>query len=100
MAATISRSQSHVAPSSSTPFLDPAQAQENFSSQFDLEDPMAAISSYARIMREHTQRQMDLANRAASRRSPNRRSPDKTVSSMANLSAQTSLESTDSRGNA
>lgn len=48
MDATISRSHSHVTPPSSTAFLDPAQAQENFSSQFDLEDPMAAISSYAR----------------------------------------------------
>lgn len=48
------------------------------------------------IMREHTQRQMDLANRSASRRS----SATKTVGSMADLSAQTSAESTDSRGNA
>lgn len=47
-------------------------------------------------MREHTQRQMDLANRSASRRS----SATKTVGSMADLSAQTSAESTDSRGNA
>ncbi|KAF2789784.1 hypothetical protein K505DRAFT_365296 [Melanomma pulvis-pyrius CBS 109.77] len=42
-------------------------AQHNFSSTYDQEDPMQAMSSYARIMHEHTKAQLSTATNSARR---------------------------------
>ncbi|KAI9822610.1 MAG: hypothetical protein M1827_000329 [Pycnora praestabilis] len=51
-------------------FSDPLTAQSNFHTQYDLENPHEAMSSYARVMHQHTKRQMESATRSARRRSP------------------------------
>ncbi|KAK4695156.1 hypothetical protein P7C71_g2548, partial [Lecanoromycetidae sp. Uapishka_2] len=41
-----------------------------FANTYDLDNPLAAMSSYSRLMHQHTKRQMDIATTAAvSRRS-------------------------------
>jgi len=95
MSSALSNSRS-ASSSAGSSFIDPSQAQEHFSTLVNLDDPISAISSYTRIMRDHTQRQMDLAARAANRRSA------EGVSSTSTLINQTSVSSTmsaDSRGN-
>ncbi|KAF2021403.1 hypothetical protein BU24DRAFT_457385 [Aaosphaeria arxii CBS 175.79] len=48
---------------------EPMSAQHNFTEQYDLENPEKAMSSYARIMHEHTKRQLSTATDSARRRS-------------------------------
>ncbi|OCL09482.1 hypothetical protein AOQ84DRAFT_291148 [Glonium stellatum] len=50
-------------------FSEPMSTQHNFSNQFDLENPHQAMSVYARIMREHTKQQLNIATSSARRRS-------------------------------
>ncbi|MCJ1409514.1 hypothetical protein MMC19_003595 [Ptychographa xylographoides] len=91
MASTASYSNQTASPSSS--FTDASLAQDHFAAQFDLDNPMAAVNSYARIMRDHTQRQMDIANQSARRRSP------KITDATSRLPLESSIGSVDSRGN-
>ena len=75
--------------------VTPAQMQ--FASEFnnDFEsDPVSAMSSYAKIMHEHTRRQMAAATQSSRRRSIT----DGAVQAQANLSKENSISSTDSRG--
>ncbi|KAF2491979.1 hypothetical protein BU16DRAFT_99762 [Lophium mytilinum] len=44
-------------------------AQQNFTSQFDVDHPNDAMSTYARIMHEHTKVQLNTATSSARRRS-------------------------------
>ncbi|MCJ1398951.1 hypothetical protein MMC11_002152 [Xylographa trunciseda] len=94
MATTASHStSSSLSSSSSAPsFADVSQAHDHFAAQFDLDDPVAAVSSYARIMHQHTQRQMERARMSARRRSP------PSVDPMSSLTQESSVGSTDSRG--
>jgi hypothetical protein len=50
-------------------FNESVSAQHNFTSQFNMGDPNQAMSSYARIMHEHTKRQLNTATDSARRRS-------------------------------
>ncbi|KAH7135265.1 hypothetical protein B0J11DRAFT_575863 [Dendryphion nanum] len=50
-------------------FSEPMHAQHNFANQYDLDQPEQAVSSYARIMHEHTKRQLQTATQSARRRS-------------------------------
>ncbi|MCJ1483663.1 hypothetical protein MMC06_003831 [Schaereria dolodes] len=49
-------------------FSEPMTALHNFQNRYDLDNPVEAMSSYARTMHQHTKRQMDSATRAARRR--------------------------------
>ncbi|MCJ1390187.1 hypothetical protein MMC18_003045 [Xylographa bjoerkii] len=91
MATTASHSVSS-SMSSSTSFADVSQAQDHFAAQFNLDDHVDAVSSYARIMHEHTQRQMERARISARRRAP------ESVDPMATLTQESSVGSVDSRG--
>ncbi|MCJ1303361.1 hypothetical protein MMC08_006170 [Hypocenomyce scalaris] len=51
-------------------FSEPMTAQHNFQNQYDLDNPVEAMTTYARVMHEHTKSQMDIATRSARRRSP------------------------------
>ncbi|CAI6296741.1 unnamed protein product [Periconia digitata] len=50
-------------------FSEPMAAQHEFANNFDMNDPTAAMSSYARIMHEHTKKQLNSATNSARRRS-------------------------------
>ncbi|KAF2871264.1 hypothetical protein BDV95DRAFT_607528 [Massariosphaeria phaeospora] len=50
-------------------FSDPVTAQQNFAAQYDVETPSESASSYARIMHEHTKKQLSTATSSARRRS-------------------------------
>ncbi|KAF2734618.1 hypothetical protein EJ04DRAFT_512327 [Polyplosphaeria fusca] len=50
-------------------FSEPMSAQYNFTNQYDLSKPDRAMSSYARIMHEHTKSQLNTATDSARRRS-------------------------------
>ncbi|KAG7002310.1 hypothetical protein G7Y79_00027g060020 [Physcia stellaris] len=64
---------------------------EAFQSRYDLNDPVAAMHSYAESMRKFTQQQMDGATRSSTRRTSAH-----AVSSIASLSAESSIDSTKS----
>ncbi|ORX92985.1 hypothetical protein BCR34DRAFT_550906 [Clohesyomyces aquaticus] len=68
-------------------FSEPMSAQHNFNNQYEMENPHRAMSSYARIMHEHTKRQLNTATNSARRRSAG------TSSSMSSESSQGSVES-------
>lgn len=46
----------------------PLPVQENFVENYDMNDPASAVNHYARIMREHTQKQMQTATNSSRRR--------------------------------
>ncbi|PVI00464.1 hypothetical protein DM02DRAFT_492198, partial [Periconia macrospinosa] len=50
-------------------YSEPMAARHEFSNNFDLDNPAAAMSSYARIMHEHTKKQLNSATNSARRRS-------------------------------
>ncbi|MCJ1353817.1 MAG: hypothetical protein MMC33_003804 [Icmadophila ericetorum] len=59
-------------------------------SQLDFENPLDAVNSYARIMHQHTKRQLESANLSARRRAP------ETVNAMSTLTTESSHDSTSS----
>ncbi|KAI9658607.1 MAG: hypothetical protein M1821_002167 [Bathelium mastoideum] len=71
-------------------FSEPMSAQHNFANQYDLDDPVRAMSSYARIMHAHTKQQLDTATTSARRRS------SETSSTAASLSHEDTNGSVDS----
>lgn len=75
----------------------PLAVQDDFAQNFDLENPVAAVNNYARVMREHTQKQMQTATASSRRRSGNEDAP---VSSMSHLGKEGSLSSVSSNGSA
>ncbi|MCJ1380750.1 hypothetical protein MMC17_003859 [Xylographa soralifera] len=95
MATTASHSASSSI--SSTTFTDVSQAQDHFAAQFNLDNPVDAVSSYARIMHEHTLRQMERARSSSTRR---RTPASSSVDAMASLTQESSTGSLDSRGTA
>ncbi|KAF2646572.1 hypothetical protein P280DRAFT_464769 [Massarina eburnea CBS 473.64] len=68
-------------------YSEPMTPQHNFSNNFDLDNPTQAMSSYARIMHEHTKRQLSSATSSARRRSQNTPgSPSISLSSVSSTS--------------
>jgi len=65
--------------------------QESFISNFDLDNPVEAISSYSKLLHAHTKAQLELSNRQA-----NRRSDKSGVSAMSHMSNDGSVDSVDS----
>ncbi|KAF2232408.1 hypothetical protein EV356DRAFT_578450 [Viridothelium virens] len=70
-------------------FAEPISAQHDFTNHFDLDNPMQAMSYYARIMHAHTKQQLDTATTSARRRS-------EASSTSASLSHEDSRSSTGS----
>ncbi|KAI9758424.1 MAG: hypothetical protein M4579_003053 [Chaenotheca gracillima] len=71
-------------------FSEPLTAQHNFTHTYNMEDPLQAMSSYARDMHRHTKKQMETANLQSERhQSP----PDFPPA----LTAEPSCDSVDSR---
>jgi len=68
---------------------EPTEAQYNFSSQYNIEEPENARMNYQRIMHEHTKQQFQMAT-ASSRRRSSPATEDMT------LRHETSVSSTDS----
>jgi hypothetical protein len=66
-------------------------AQQHFTESFDMDQPITAMSNYARIMHEHTKRQMDTASRQASRRTNGLH--DESSSAMSSLTTENSVDS-------
>ncbi|KAF2725191.1 hypothetical protein K431DRAFT_300103 [Polychaeton citri CBS 116435] len=50
-------------------FAEPIAAQANFAQQYNLERPEQAMSSYQKIMHEHTRQQFNVATASSRRRS-------------------------------
>ncbi|KAF2448634.1 hypothetical protein P171DRAFT_481686 [Karstenula rhodostoma CBS 690.94] len=50
-------------------YSEPMAPQHNFVHNFDLDNPNQAMSVYARIMHEHTKKQLKTATNSARRRS-------------------------------
>ncbi|KAF1969412.1 hypothetical protein BU23DRAFT_557713 [Bimuria novae-zelandiae CBS 107.79] len=50
-------------------FSEPMAPQHNFANNFGLDNPGQAMSLYARIMHEHTKKQLNTATDSARRRS-------------------------------
>ncbi|KAF2657123.1 hypothetical protein K491DRAFT_595659 [Lophiostoma macrostomum CBS 122681] len=73
-------------------FSEPMSARHNFTNQFDLDNPQMAMSSYARIMHEHTKRQLSTATNSARRRTEGITSQ----TSLSSESSDNSVSSTDS----
>ncbi|KAI9834559.1 MAG: hypothetical protein M1819_002935 [Sarea resinae] len=71
-------------------FSEPITGQHNFQQQYDLSNPMSAMTSYARTMHQHTQKQMDSAARSARRRPAS----DTTMSGLTPESSNSSVQST------
>ncbi|KAL8827540.1 MAG: hypothetical protein Q9191_003118 [Dirinaria sp. TL-2023a] len=63
-------------------------AQETFPHRFNLDDPIAAMTSYSEQMRRFTQQQMEIATKS------HRRSPSTGVSAAGSLSSESSVDST------
>ncbi|KAI9847955.1 MAG: hypothetical protein M1837_001472 [Sclerophora amabilis] len=71
-------------------FSEPLSAQHNFANHYNMDDPMQAMTSYARDMHRHTKKQMEISS-SASRRS-------QTGSSFtSSLTPESSQDSVDSR---
>jgi len=68
----------------------PVQVQDNFSHQYDLNDPQQARASYQRIMHEHTKQQFQVATQSSRRRG----SP--ADHDMSGLTHESSIDSVDS----
>ncbi|KAF2455597.1 hypothetical protein BDY21DRAFT_267954, partial [Lineolata rhizophorae] len=52
-----------------TTYSEPMTAQHNFANTYDLSHPQQAMSSYSKVMLQHTQRQLQTATSSARRRS-------------------------------
>ncbi|EMF11697.1 uncharacterized protein SEPMUDRAFT_126155 [Sphaerulina musiva SO2202] len=76
-------------------FVDPAQAEDHFSQQFDMSNPEHARTSYQRLMHQHTKMQFETATASSRRRSPN---PSSGSNDMASLSTESSRGSVGSMG--
>jgi hypothetical protein len=59
----------------------PMSASHNFAANYDMDSPMAAATSYARSMHQHTKRQMDAATRSSRRRAGDANDVGRTLSS-------------------
>ncbi|KAF2462788.1 uncharacterized protein BDR25DRAFT_308161 [Lindgomyces ingoldianus] len=70
-------------------FSEPMTAQHNFNTQYDTDNPNRAMSSYNRIMHEHTKRQLNMATNSARRRSSGT-SPGSSESSLSSISSTSS----------
>ncbi|KAF1954150.1 hypothetical protein CC80DRAFT_493995 [Byssothecium circinans] len=69
-------------------YSEPMTPQHNFANTFDMDHPEKAMSSYARIMHEHTKKQLNSATSSARRRSQN--SPDSSSNSLSSVSSTAS----------
>lgn len=76
-----------------TTFAEDSSPQDTFTSNYDLDNPIAAMSSYSRLMHQHTKRQMELATRSTGRRSDEVRSDGV---SQGQMPSDGSLDSVDS----
>ncbi|KAK8184680.1 hypothetical protein BC567DRAFT_218953 [Phyllosticta citribraziliensis] len=50
-------------------FSEPMTPMHNFANQYDLDNPQASMSTYNRVMHEHTKLQLERATSSARRRS-------------------------------
>ncbi|KAK5107924.1 hypothetical protein LTR62_000529 [Meristemomyces frigidus] len=64
----------------------PTEVQEKFAQQFDLSRPDVAMSSYQKLLHDHTRQQYETASSSSRRRSDN--------SDMVSLTPEASIEST------
>ncbi|KAI9880925.1 MAG: hypothetical protein M1830_009993 [Pleopsidium flavum] len=74
-------------------FDEPVAAQHDFPNQYDDESPLDAITDYARVMHQHTKRQMDIATRSSRRRSPEGAQATSTRANEWSQSSRSSLDS-------
>lgn len=68
--------------------VDPVAARDNFAQNFDLNQPEKAMTSYQKLMHEHTKQQFENATSSSKRRSSGR--------SVASLKKDDSIDSTSS----
>ncbi|KAL8692199.1 MAG: hypothetical protein Q9218_002730 [Villophora microphyllina] len=73
-------------------YVNNQAAQSNFQSHYDLEDPANAVASYMKSLHKYTKSQMDSVKRSA-----NRRTEATGTSQLANLTPESSVDSTESR---
>ncbi|KAF2483528.1 hypothetical protein BDY17DRAFT_324253 [Neohortaea acidophila] len=76
-----------------TSFQEPDEAQETFARQYDLSRPDRAMSSYQRIMHQHTKQQFEMAHASSRRRSPK---PNPGMAKLTPESSHSSIDSTSS----
>ncbi|KAF2246017.1 hypothetical protein BU26DRAFT_432382 [Trematosphaeria pertusa] len=67
-------------------YSEPMSPQHNFAHQYDLDNPARAMSVYARIMHEHTKKQLSTATNSARRRSEGA-SRDSSISSISSTNS-------------
>lgn len=68
--------------------VDPVVARDHFAQNFDLNQPEKAMTSYQKLMHEHTKQQFESATSSSKRRSSGR--------SVASLKKDDSIDSTSS----
>ncbi|KAF2269307.1 hypothetical protein CC78DRAFT_574867 [Lojkania enalia] len=68
-------------------FSEPMSTRHNFANQYGLENPTRAMSVYARIMHEHTKRQLSVATDSARRRSSSATPPESSSTSISSTSS-------------
>ncbi|KAL1589761.1 hypothetical protein WHR41_01614 [Cladosporium halotolerans] len=68
--------------------VDPVVARDHFAQNFDLNQPEKAMTSYQKLMHEHTKQQFETATSSSKRRSSGR--------SVASLKKDDSIDSTSS----
>ncbi|KAL8954862.1 MAG: hypothetical protein Q9183_006896 [Haloplaca sp. 2 TL-2023] len=80
-------------PLSQVQYTSNQNAQSSFQDHYNLEDPSQAMTAYMKSIHEYTKLQMDSVKRTSERRTD----ASSGVSQTANLSPESSVESTDSR---
>ncbi|KAK3679659.1 hypothetical protein LTR78_000034 [Recurvomyces mirabilis] len=68
--------------------MQPTEVQEKFSQQFDLSRPEVAMSSYQKLLHDHTRQQYEMASSSSRRRSAD--------SDVPSLASELSVDSTTS----
>ena len=71
--------------------VDPAVAADHFQQNFDLNRPEQAMTSYQKLMHQHTQKQFENATASS-----HRRSSGGTIASLQNEDSRNSVSSTSS----
>lgn len=74
----------------------PLPIQDEFAQNYDLDNPIAAVNHYARVMHEHTQKQMQTATASSRRRAQDTDAPVASISHLGKDSSSASVSSTGS----
>ncbi|KAL8873280.1 MAG: hypothetical protein Q9174_001226 [Haloplaca sp. 1 TL-2023] len=80
-------------PLSQVQYTSNQTAQSSFEDNYDFEDPAQAMAAYMKSIHAYTKSQMDSVKRSSGRRTD----ASSGVSQTANLSSESSVESTDSQ---